>query len=160
MNGFKEQIIYQMNEFYSGDPWVTENFEHKVATMDADTALKRIPDFNHTIAEIVEHMAAWRYFAVRKLKGDTEFDIIDNTNSDWPEVDSWEFTLNNFHQSQCSLIEALNNFQDEKWTTIVPQREYNFRYLLNGVLQHDYYHYGQIGCLIAAQEKNTLNVPV
>ena len=153
MNTLTEQIAYQLNEFYSGDQWVTENFENKVALLDAETALKRIPGFNHNIAEIVEHMAAWRYFVYRKLQGDTEFDIIDNTTADWPEPEAWQLTLNNFYQSQSSLTKALNEFPAERLGDIVPGRSYDFAYLIKGILQHDYYHYGQIGCLIAAQEK-------
>jgi uncharacterized damage-inducible protein DinB len=151
MNTLKEHIIHQLNEFYGGDQWVTENFEKKVAVLEAEAALKRIPGFNHNIAEIVEHMAAWRYFGFRKLQGDIEFDIVDNTAADWPEAETWDLTLNNFYQSQCSLIKALNEFPAERLGDNVPRRSYDFAYLINGILQHDYYHYGQIGCLIAAQ---------
>lgn len=156
MNTFKQNIIHQLNEFYSGDPWVTENFEHKVAILDAGTAMNKVPGFSHNIAGIVNHMTAWRYFGIKKLNGDAEFDIIDNTVADWPEVDSWELTLINFFQSQQDLVSALNGFSEDKWYDTVPRRSYNFAYLLNGILQHDYYHYGQIGCLIAAQQKDFL----
>ena len=156
MNTFKQNMIYQLNQFYSGDQWVTENYERKVAILDARAAMNKIPAFNHTISEIVNHMAAWRYFVVKKLNGDAEFDIIDNTAADWPEVDSWELTLINFSQSQQDLISALNRFSDDKWKDTVPGRSYDFTELTNGILQHDYYHYGQIGCLIAAEKKELL----
>lgn len=151
---FKQNIIHQLNEFYSGEQWVTENFQRKVAILDARTAMNKVKFFNHTICEIVNHMTAWRYFAVKKLNGDAEFDIIDNTAADWPEIDSWELTLNKFFQSQQDLISGLNHFSDDRWYDTVPGRPYDFAYLANGILQHDYYHYGQIGCLIAAQQKD------
>lgn len=155
MDTLKEQFIQQLTEFYSGDPWVTENFENKVATLNADKALKRVPAFNHNIAEIVAHMAAWRNFVAKKLQGDITFNITDNTESDWPNADSWEEILNNFRQSQAVLIRSLNDFSDNKWKNPVPTRSYDFIYLVKGIVQHDYYHYGQIGCLIAAQQNTS-----
>lgn len=153
MDTLKEQIIAQLTEFHKGDePWVTESFEDKVAILTAEKALKKLPAFNHTIAEIVAHMTAWRNFVSKKLQGDVTFDITDNTKSDWPDAVSWAETLNDFRQSQAILIHALNNFPDHKWKDIVPMRSYDFSYLVKGIVQHDYYHYGQIGCLIAAQK--------
>ncbi|SMC48357.1 DinB family protein [Pedobacter africanus] len=153
MDTLKKQIIQELTVFYSGDPWVTENFEYKVATLNAETALQRISAFNHNIAEIVAHMTAWRNFVIKKLQGDITFNIVDNTKGDWPDANSWEETLSNFRLSQADLIRSLNNFSDNKWKETVPTRSYDFIYLVKGIVQHDYYHYGQIGCLIAAQKK-------
>lgn len=159
MNNLKEQIIEQVNEFYNGDQWVSENFINKVAILTPEMALKRIPAFNHTISELVAHMTAWRNFVSRKLQGDAAFDIEDNTKSDWPDADSWTDTLKDFEESQAFLIRSLSNFREDQWEAIVPTRSYNFAYMVKGVVQHDYYHYGQIGCLIAAQQTtNTMYV--
>jgi hypothetical protein len=45
------------------------------------------------------------------------------------------------------LIELLETKDDEFLSGEVDYREYNFRFLLHGIIQHDIYHIGQIAFL-------------
>ncbi|MBS1653770.1 MAG: hypothetical protein JSU05_02905 [Bacteroidetes bacterium] len=42
------------------------------------------------------------------------------------------------------IIEALENKDDSFLDEIVDSRKYNFRFLINGLIQHDIYHAGQL----------------
>jgi hypothetical protein len=46
------------------------------------------------------------------------------------------------------IVEMLNQKTDDNYLSdIVPLRKYNFRYLLNGLVQHNIYHLGQVAYL-------------
>jgi len=46
------------------------------------------------------------------------------------------------------IVELLNQKADDSFLgDIVPLREYNFRFMLNGLIQHNIYHLGQIAYL-------------
>ncbi len=94
-------------------------------------------------------MLAWRNFVLQKLTGNDDFDIIDNSLDDWPEVNDWETLVKKFDECHFNILQAIQKFPPEKWDYKVPLRDYTFMYLINGILEHDYYHYGQIGSILA-----------
>ncbi len=148
-----ERVTKQLNDFYNGDNWVTENFEKKILSLTDTVALKKTKGHSHTVAELIDHMTAWRNFAIQKLAGNNNYDIENNTIADWPESVNWDDTCKEFKACHQNLLAAIRNAPDEQWHATVPGRNYSFIYLINGILEHDYYHYGQIGSLLAAIKK-------
>ncbi len=146
-----ERVIKQLNDFYNGDSWVTDNFEKKVFSLSPAVALKKVHGHSHSVAELVSHIIAWRNFAVQKLSGNNNFDIRDNSTADWPVAVDWIDTCKEFEACHNNLLAAIKNFPVEQWLTKVPGRNYSFVYLINGIVEHDYYHYGQIGSVLAAR---------
>lgn len=148
-----ERAKKQLKEFYTGNPWVTDNFNKKVLSIKADKALKKIPAHSHSVAELIAHMNAWRNFIIQKLTGNDDYDIEDNSVIDWPKPLDWPAVCKEFELCQQNLLSAISNFPIERWNTTVPARNYSFIHLLYGIIEHDYYHYGQIGSLMAGIEK-------
>ncbi|MEO6455139.1 MAG: DinB family protein [Ginsengibacter sp.] len=148
-----KRVKMQLAAFYNGDAWVTENFKEKVLSIEPDVALKKIPGHSHSVAELVGHMTAWRNFAIQKLTGNNNYDIKDNSETDWPELNDWETTCKEFELYHQNFLSAIESFPLDSWNETVPGRNYSFIYLLNGIIEHDYYHYGQIGSLIAGIKK-------
>ena len=146
-------ILHQLNGFYNGNSWVTGNLENKVFSLTQEVAFKKVPGHSHSIAQQVAHIIAWRNFVVQKLTGNDTFDIEDNSSADWPEPVDWEMLHKEFEIGNQKLLDAIKNFPVEKWHSIVPRRNYSFLYLANGVIEHDYYHGGQIGSALAAIKK-------
>lgn len=82
-----------------------------------------------------------------------------NSISDWTKINintvsDWIELLNKLISTQNKIIELLeeqmiNNSLEYK----VSGKDYSFEYLLNGIIQHDIYHSGQIG-LLHSQLKN------
>lgn len=67
---------------------------------------------------------------------------------DWREIaparDNWEKGIVEFFQVNDSIIELLNEKDDAFLATTVDYRPYNFHYLVNGLIQHNVYHAGQL----------------
>src|SRR6476469_2043341 len=147
-----ERVKNQLAEFYNGRSWVTENFRTKVLCLDPANASVKIPGYNHSVAQLVAHIASWRNFAVQKLTGNSEYDISDNSPEDWPD-NEWKEIRVEFELCHKNLLTAIENFPIDRWTSTVPGRNYSFLFMINGIVEHDYYHYGQIGALMAAIKK-------
>ena len=106
---------------------------------------------NHSIAEIITHMMAWRQFVIEKLNGNAEYEVWE-TDLDWVKISSldnagWENILTQLADNQTILIETINKKAEELLDVKVDSRQYNFRLILAGIIQHDIYHIGQISII-------------
>ena len=149
-----ERVKKQLAEFYNGDSWVTDNFSKKVLSIEPGEALKKIQGHNHSVAQLVGHITAWRNFALQKLTGNNGYDIKDESFENWPEPNDWNVICGEFELCHQNLLTAIENFPVDRWNSRVPGRNYSFIYLITGIIQHDYYHYGQIGSVLAAIKEN------
>lgn len=140
----------QLSEFYNGKSWVTDNFKKRVFSLPQDAALKKIKGFSHSVAELVSHMNAWRNFVLQKLTGNKDYDIEESSSVNWSNQNNWDKLRDDFELCHNDLLRAIENFPAERWNEKVPGRKYTFLYLICGVIQHDYYHYGQIGAMLSA----------
>lgn len=161
-------LISKLEEAFAGNPWYgdavmtkLENVDFKFAdvlsiygqkTSDLTTETVTEPH-SHSIAQIVKHMIQWRLFAIEKMEGNEEYDIELNTKVDWPNTNIpnevlWKKLLNELRQTQIDVISVLSNKADVFLTDQVPGKSYDYRYLIEGVIQHDIYHLGQIGLLM------------
>ena len=148
-----EGVLKQLTDFNNGNSWVTDKLGEKVFSLSSSVALKKVDNYSHTVAEQLAHIIAWRNFAVQKLTGNSNFDIEDNSPSDWPEPPGWTTLGKEYETCHQNLIEAIKNFPVEQLNAKVPGRSYSFIYLINGIVEHDYYHFGQINSLVAAIKK-------
>ena len=148
-----ERVIKQLSDFYDGNSWVAENFKKRIFSLSDDVAMKKVPGNTHSIAELVCHINAWRNFVLQKLTGNDGYDIEDNSAADWPLPNEWNTVRKESETCHGDLINAIRSFPVEKLNDTVPGRSYSFIYMLNGIVDHDYYHYGQIGSLLAAIRK-------
>lgn len=109
--------------------------------VSAATGNKRISG-SHSIIELVLHMTTWRNFVLRRLSGDSTYEVTDVDN--FPPAIDWHSALAQLKESQVKLLDALKTFPEEKLFNTVPTRKYDFYTLLHGIAQHDIYHTGQI----------------
>ncbi|MGZ5285714.1 MAG: hypothetical protein ACXWB9_00950, partial [Flavisolibacter sp.] len=71
---------------------------------------------------------------------------------DWRVLDHsdrslWQKGLHEFESLQNELAGLVEKFPEAKLSQTVRGRTYDFRHLLNGIVQHDIYHIGQIAYL-------------
>lgn len=153
-----DEIIRQLEEIYSGKPWygnsITEVFN---SIGEADAARRLIPE-GHSIVDLIYHMITWRYFAITQLQGDKNYDVQPNDKNDWREInyDNKNLltdALSEFDRIHKQLIAELTNFDDDMVESVVPARDFSFKFLLTGLIQHDIYHLGQISLLRSALAK-------
>ena len=126
---------------------------HLLKDVDSKRANHRpLPDA-HTIWEVVLHIIAWKRYTATRLR-DQRSDM--NEDIDWPKpVDTseaaWQKTVQELRDIQAELISASAALTDDQLDSPVAGGKV-LRYLvLQGIMQHDIYHAGQIGLLKKAQ---------
>lgn len=110
---------------------------------------RRIND-SHNIIELVNHMASWKVFIIKKLEGDAEFDVVGDfnfTKIDTPTEEDWKNAQKRLKTIHEELMDKLKTTEDSVLLEGVPGRSYNFFFLLTGIVNHDLYHLGQIKLL-------------
>lgn len=71
---------------------------------------------------------------------------------DWPPVEgqgaeTWAQALGKLDRTQQQLIEIVSALTDSKLKERVANKEYSIGFMLQGIIQHNVYHTGQIALL-------------
>ena len=70
---------------------------------------------------------------------------------DWREIDpaihNWKKGIEEFKEIHQHIVSILETKNDEFLSEMVKGRKFNFRFMLNGLIQHNIYHLGQIAYL-------------
>ncbi len=150
-------IIRQLNEIQEGSMWFDQNFKDKLESVsDSDAFIQPIPQL-HSVAEHVSHMLEWRKECMLRYNGlKTE---LMNSPADWKDnaelsKEGWPNLKNALYQSRQELINLLENQDDTYLETKFLDTDYDFHYLIEGIIQHDLYHLGQIGITIKLLPKH------
>ena len=149
-------IIRQLNELQEGSLWFDQSFKDKFDNLsDDDAFIRPLPEI-HSVAEHISHMLAWRKECVLRYKGQkTE---LMNSPEDWKDNAElrklgWTNLKNALYESRIELIDLFAHKDDSYLETRFLDTEYNFHYLIEGIIQHDLYHLGQIGVTIKLLNK-------
>lgn len=146
-----QNLIRQLNELQEGSLWFDQSFKNKLDHLnEAEALIVPLPQL-HSVAEHVAHMLAWRKECISRYNGN-RFDLM-NTPEDWPTNDElrkigWQNLKQALYQSRVELIDLIQDKDDSYLLTRFQDTEYNFHYLMEGIIQHDLYHLGQIGITI------------
>lgn len=151
-----KNIIRQLHEIQEGSLWFDQCFKDKIDSLsDADALTRPIPQV-HSVAEHVSHMLEWRKECMIRFKGlKTE---LMNSPDDWKDNAElskigWTELKNAFYNSQSELIRLMESQDDIDLETKFLDTDYNFHYLIEGIIHHDLYHLGQIGVTIKLLKK-------
>jgi hypothetical protein len=149
-----ENIINNLAETYGGMPWHGNSLTELLSDVDVKMAFFRPFVGKHNIAELVAHILVWRQFALEMLDNNYTFKVDIGTLADFPKVTEnekvWRELLLLLDENQLALIEKLSQFNPAKLDMDIPQRNFSYRFLFDGVIHHDVYHGGQIGFIKAA----------
>ena len=82
-----------------------------------------------------------------------------NSPDDWKDNTAlrktgWTILKNALYKSRSELIDLIINQDDAYLQTKFLDTDYNFHYLIEGIIHHDLYHLGQIGITIKLLKKN------
>lgn len=141
-------LAEQIKDAYEGDPWFGRSTKDLLSEVDEKTALER-PSGQHSILELVWHMITWKEFVVSRLRNDESRDMKYFESMDWRELDHadrslWKKGLTHLQKTHNELVELVQQQKDDILPQRVNGRNYDFRKLLYGILEHDIYHMGQI----------------
>lgn len=156
MNNAIKNILEQLQELHHGKPWIGRSLEFRLAQLDPDKCFVRpIPDM-HSIAEILSHVTLWRTEAILKINtgsGSKTDDCPENwLSNEALQSKGWDHIKTAYDASLEELITLLqqkdDNFLDRQYYDTDFKGDYTYRWLLNGMVEHDAYHLGQIGMII------------
>lgn len=119
----------------------------KILQVENSSVVYKKPNENsHSLIELLYHMNTWAEFTLKRLVEDEDLETAEKL--DWREIDpkehTWEKGVAQFKVTHDLIIELLESKDDKLLSEKVDGREYNFRFLLHGLIQHDIYHAGQI----------------
>ena len=145
--------ITQFREIMNAKNWVGLNVE-SILGLTADQAFRKPIDGKHNIYELLHHITSWRQLLIARLRGDNDYDIELNSETDWPAnydttLETWRLMIQKFRESQDAIITSLEQIDHSTLEEMVAGRNYNFHRLIQGIIQHDYYHFGQAAQLRA-----------
>lgn len=141
----KEQLI----ENYDGDPW----YGRSLLSILKDAATKHAwaikVNNNHNNTVLLYHIINWRLFTISRFEKDALTTTAHFEENNFPVFAQpteavWRNGLQSLALTQQHLLQQFDTNTDEILDKKVPDRDYNFRVLLNGIIQHDVYHIGQI----------------
>jgi uncharacterized damage-inducible protein DinB len=147
MNKEIQSIITNLEKVNSGQPWYGRPVYEMLDEIDPAIVYKK-PNKQHSLADLLYHMITWADFTLHRIKGDKEKDISVFEELDWreinPKIHTWKKGLAELKDIHKSIVELLNHKDDKFLKEMVDYRKYNFRFLLNGLIQHNIYHIGQV----------------
>lgn len=151
-----KNIIRQLNEIQEGSLWFDQCFKDKIGTLSDAEAFTRPTPQVHSVAEHISHILEWRKECLLRFKGQRT-DLM-NSPDDWKDnmelqKMGWANLKNLLYESTATLINALQNQDDSYLETMFADTDYNFHYIIEGIIQHDLYHLGQIGVTIKLLNK-------
>lgn len=151
MNKEIQSIIRRIENVNSGEPWFGRAVYILLEEVDVKKIYTKSNKTDHSIIELLYHMITWADFTLKRIEKDKINDLAAAEELDWrtinPKVHTWQKGLREFKTIQKKIIALLKKKDDAFLNEIVDYRKYDFRYLINGMIEHTIYHIGQIAYL-------------
>jgi uncharacterized damage-inducible protein DinB len=148
MNREIQSIIRNLQRVNTGQPWYGRSVYELLEEVSPDKAFEKPGKDGHSLIELLYHLVTWTEFVMRRVQGAKDEDPLEVEQLDWRKIDpsqhSWDEGLGAFKSANDRIIELLDKKNDDFLKEIVDYREFNFRFMLNGLIQHHIYHLGQI----------------
>ena len=151
MNKEIQSIIRNLENTLDGDPWYGRPVYALLGEVDPSMAFKKPTAGSHSLMDLLYHMLTWAEFTLKRIEKDSINDLAAFEKIDWresdPKIHDWDEGLAAFIATHQEIIALLQTKDDAFLNEIVDYRQYNFRFLLNGLIQHNIYHLGQVAYL-------------
>ncbi len=145
-------LINGLENIYGQNPWYGDSAESILKGIDPKNVFTKVSNKAHSIAELLSHIIGWREFMLRRISGEYDYNIGQDESFDWKNIDrsentAWESLLKKLEENQSAILKILENKEDDFLDLPVPGKNYNMQFLIEGAVQHDIYHLGQISLL-------------
>jgi uncharacterized damage-inducible protein DinB len=139
-------LASQLRRSYEGQAWHGPSLRELLDGVTPEQAAAKPVAGAHSIWELVLHVTAWEQEALAVLEG-KKYETLAG-EKDWPPVQGpWQATLDALGSVTQALVTAVRAMPEEKLNESAGGAEYNFYFMLHGVVQHSLYHAGQIAIL-------------
>ena len=148
------ELVSQFEALYDGQPWYGDSLCHILADITPTKAYWQPNRSSHSIAQLISHIIYWRQSLIKRLTGDLEYKASMQSDENWKpnaqlKKEGWDTLMNSLAESQAQLLTLLSKQKE----TILKKKysdKATFQDLINGIIQHDVYHIGQIAYLKSA----------
>ena len=152
-----EYLANRLKEVFTEGKWVAgTNFKDQIFDLDWKIAIQKVENFN-TIADLTFHIHYYIAGVTKVLEGGS-LDIKDKFSFDSPPIKSkqdWVNLVNKFLSDSEKFISLVENMTDEKLMSNFVDEKYGTYYRnIDAMIEHTYYHLGQILLIKKRIEKN------
>ncbi|MDB5200805.1 MAG: hypothetical protein JWQ27_214 [Ferruginibacter sp.] len=139
----------QFMKLYEGENWLDETLLKKLETETEETVFTQPLEGVHSVAELVWHLIYWRTCFIKRLEGDAGYRdrTVDEFNF-LPLAElhkkGWPSLLQDLAETQTRIVDLLAGKADDFLEELYDGKN-TYGYLLQGLIEHDAYHLGQIG---------------
>jgi uncharacterized damage-inducible protein DinB len=141
-------IIADLNNVLYGEPWYGKALFVLLDEVHPAVVFKKPKRNAHSLIELVYHMITWADFTLKRLQRDKNYDPELEELLDWRKIDALEHTWSKGLKELKSIHEEILSMLREKDDSLLKEkvdfRDYDFGVLLNGLIQHNIYHLGQL----------------
>lgn len=141
-----QRLKLRMQEMFDGEPWLDVSLLPVLRQVPACLAAKKLRPDRNSIWEIVNHLAAWKESVLRRLTVGKE--ITPDHNFFLPVENksdaSWQASLNALQQAHDKWMKFLEGLDENELDKIYEGNGQSWHYHIEGMIQHDAYHLGQI----------------
>ncbi len=140
----------QLRRAFEGDAWHGPALLELLVDIRPSTAAAHPIKDVHSIWELVLHIAAWDDAVNRRIVLGKALQLTDEEN--FPTVTdnsaaAWKKAIDHAKQVHAQLLKTVEALPDQRLSEQVPGKNYDIRFMLEGVAQHELYHAGQIAIL-------------
>jgi uncharacterized damage-inducible protein DinB len=141
-----ERLFDLFGNLYDGHPWIDVTLVGVLQDIPAGQAHKRVLNNCNTIWEIVNHLIQWRKNVLQRVQGMT----IKTPGNNYfvPVQDSsetaWKNTLSELENTQSQWMDFLQQLKTDQLEHEYPVNQMTYYEHIQGIIQHDAYHLGQI----------------
>lgn len=141
------QIANRFREVILNGTWIANtNFKDQLVDSDWQIATKKVDSLN-TIAVLAQHIHYYISGILNVFNGGT-LDIKDQFSFDFPEINAqeqWNLVLNKFWNDAEIFARKVETMSDEKLDSVFVDEKYgSYRRNIEAMIEHSYYHLGQI----------------
>ncbi len=145
-----EQIANRFREVLLNGTWVANtNFKAQLSDVNWKQATHKIGSLN-TIAALTFHIHYYIAGVLKVLEGGA-LDIRDKYSFDMPPITSeeeWQKLLNQLWRDAAQFADRVEELPEEKLDEFFVDPKYgNYRRNIDGMIEHSYYHLGQISLI-------------
>jgi uncharacterized damage-inducible protein DinB len=142
----QQRITSLFEKLYNGDPWIDLNITSILSSINADGASRRVLSNCNTIWEITNHLISWRQNVLQRVEGNI---LKTPSHNYFVEVKdtsdrAWTDTLQKLELTQKLWLDFLKTVRVEDFEKLYPVNGMTYYEHIQGIIQHDAYHLGQI----------------
>lgn len=145
-----ERLADQLRRSQRGEAWHGPSLEEILEGVTINQAAAHPMAGAHSIWELVLHIAVWQRHILDRVERGGMAEI--PAELDWPKVGetteaAWKAALAELKKANEDLARAVEKLDDARLHANVRGKDYDFHFMLEGMVQHNLYHAGQIALL-------------